>query len=378
MPVLLSQRPASAPFNLGCILIGSYINSMLYALAMFCVYVYYRGDRSKRDPLLVKLAVAGCAVMDTVATFGVCGSYFYLSVLRWGRDFSHCSLRHGTDSVPKGDYDYEFRAHWLPIMTFVASAFSEIIVQAFMVRRYFLMSKQYLICAFIVVLMLLSLEANLYLAISSAVGALPASERPTNLTPFMYAYSIGFFRIFHIVVVLHRLSLSSTLASDVCTTIAMFWTLQKTNTYTNITHHIVSRISVIVVVTGTLTCVVVLASMITFLAYPISALTTTFTCFVGRVYSLSMLFTLLYRDMVNNNQWIQVDEVTENVIIVPQMTLHRGADDNIRITCSPVSDATFAHRASLAHPRTQKDIEIHPHGKLDSQGTIRSMHDGEA
>lgn len=40
---------------------------------------------------------------------------------------------------------------------------------------------------------------------------------------------------------------------------------------THVLSSMVSRISVIVVVTGTLTCIVVVASMVTFLAYPMSA-----------------------------------------------------------------------------------------------------------
>ena len=59
-------------------LVGSYINAMLYGVAMLCVYLYKRSERSRRDSLFVKLAVAACAVLDTVGTFGFCGNVFYV------------------------------------------------------------------------------------------------------------------------------------------------------------------------------------------------------------------------------------------------------------------------------------------------------------
>ena len=53
-------------------IIGTYINTVLYGLVMLCVYLYFRSERSKRDPLILKFAVAVNAVMDTVSTFGLC------------------------------------------------------------------------------------------------------------------------------------------------------------------------------------------------------------------------------------------------------------------------------------------------------------------
>jgi hypothetical protein len=88
-----------------------------------------------------------------------------------------------------------------------------------------------------------------------------------------------------------------------------------------------------------------------------SALTTIFTCFVGRVYSLSMLFTLLYRDMVSNDRWIQVDDIRENsVTSIPSLILHRTPDDNIQIACTPVSEMTFAHPGAVRSHKTHHCI----------------------
>lgn len=59
-------------------LIGSYINAMLYGIAMLCVYIYTRSERSTRDSPFVKFAVTACAVLDTASTFAVCGNAFYV------------------------------------------------------------------------------------------------------------------------------------------------------------------------------------------------------------------------------------------------------------------------------------------------------------
>ncbi|KAF5311863.1 hypothetical protein D9619_003776 [Psilocybe cf. subviscida] len=199
MSVLLSSRPESPRVNIGAMLVGSYINTILYGLAMLCVYLYRRSRRSRRDPLFVKLAVAASAVFDTVATFGVCANVYYLTVSHWGR------------------YDSEFRTHWTAVLWFLCLAFSEFIVQVFMVRRYFIMSRHFAFSAFIIVFVIFSLEANLYLGIATAIGTLPVEDRITDIKPAL-------------------LSLCSTAFADLLTTCGLFWKLKKADTYSRITH----------------------------------------------------------------------------------------------------------------------------------------------
>lgn len=124
MRLLLTSRPASTQLNLGqesfawsvptkkmltcacdrAMLIGSYVNMMLYALEIHRVYFYYKSKRSRSDSWFVKLIVAAAAVVDTVSTLGSSGSFLYVryhylrsrknylnveclqvSVIRWGR-----------------------------------------------------------------------------------------------------------------------------------------------------------------------------------------------------------------------------------------------------------------------------------------------------
>ena len=53
-------------------MIGSYINTMLYALELVEAYIYFASLRSMKDPIFLKYCVATSLVSDTVGTIGVC------------------------------------------------------------------------------------------------------------------------------------------------------------------------------------------------------------------------------------------------------------------------------------------------------------------
>ncbi|KAF5320921.1 hypothetical protein D9619_000034 [Psilocybe cf. subviscida] len=222
-----------------------------------------------------------------------------------------------------------------------------------MVRRYFIMSRHYFISAVIIALMILSLERNMYLGISSAIGNLPVDKRPANSRPVL-------------------LALCSSTAADLTTMIAMFWKLKVTNTYSRITHNLIYRMSAVVIITGTATCMVALAIMISFITYPVSSLSTCFGYFIGRVYSLTMLFTLVYRDMIKNDQWIQIDEVEEAARGASEgPTMHRSVSDGLPVSSTPVSDMVFETTSNLSHRGTHQDqVVIEHQEKSDSRNTI--------
>lgn len=58
------------------LLIGSYLNMMLYTLELVAVYLYFKSQRSKRDPPPIMFAVCFVLVVDTLATFAVCADVF--------------------------------------------------------------------------------------------------------------------------------------------------------------------------------------------------------------------------------------------------------------------------------------------------------------
>ncbi|KAF5311862.1 hypothetical protein D9619_003777 [Psilocybe cf. subviscida] len=337
MSLLLSSKPASIQFNLGVELIGCYVNLILYSIAMLCTYIYRRSERSKRDPLVVKLLVAANVVMDTVGTFGVCASYFYFSVTGWGLE------------------EVEYRAHWSEPMWFICTAFSQVIVQTFMIRRYFVLSQQYITSAFITAIMLLSLGTSLYLAISSAVNltALTLESRPADLKAVL------------------------TVAANLALAFAMFWKLKVTHTYSRIAQKFISRTYAVAIITGSVSSLAALATLISFLADPLSSMSTFFLSFIGRVYSLTILFTLLYRDMIVDDEWIQVDVSKAEKDKSDPGTIHAGVNESIPTSNTPVSDITFAHPDPDSASRitsSRNQIEESKY-EADSGSTLQVAHE---
>ena len=58
------------------LLIGSYLNLMLYTLELVAVYLYFSNERSKRDHPLIMFAVCFTLLTDTLASFAVCADVF--------------------------------------------------------------------------------------------------------------------------------------------------------------------------------------------------------------------------------------------------------------------------------------------------------------
>ena len=61
-------------------------------------------------------------------------------------------------------------------------------------------------------------------------------------------------------------------------------------------HRLVARISSLAIKTGLIPCVYTLTSLVTYVSHVIPNICEFFTFMLGRVYTLSMLFTLIYRD----------------------------------------------------------------------------------
>ncbi|KAJ3514040.1 hypothetical protein NLJ89_g2605 [Agrocybe chaxingu] len=200
-------------FNVGAVLIGSYVNLVLYTLELRAFYTYLRCERSRRDRKPLKATVFSCVFIDTVGTFAACAAVFTEAVIYWG------------DPSDLG------QMHWTNALWFVANQVVALGVQGFMVTRYFKL----------VVL----------------VGAL---------------------------------------LTDALITIALIWHLRLQKVYSDNTKNIVRRLSSLAIRSGLATCMVVLATFITFVIDPTSSLSNGIAFVVARVYSLTMLFTLNSRE----------------------------------------------------------------------------------
>ncbi|KAF8959769.1 hypothetical protein BDZ97DRAFT_1836886 [Flammula alnicola] len=271
-------------FNLVTQLIGAFINLMLYTLELVAAYVYFSSPRSKRDRKIVVYAVIFCLLVDTVGTFATCAVIFTFTIIFWGNDLSAS------------------RSHWTLTLWFIANAIVQFVVQGFMVYRYFRLSSNYIVSIPIVLLMLAIVPWRKSLSYDSFnLSGREEIDRLKDLPAVVVA-------------------LSGAVAADTAISLALIWKLHQTRTFTKDIQRLITRISVLAIMTGCATSTVAIATLISYLAYPLSALATCFSFFLGRVYSLTMLFSLIARDKLAGDPWAHIDLNGEILPSLPSLT----------------------------------------------------------
>ena len=80
-------------------------------------------------------------------------------------------------------------------------------------------------------------------------------------------------------------------------------------------HRLIARISSLAIKTGVIPCVYALISLVTYVSHVDQNIVSFFTYMLGRVYTLSMLFSLIYRDkLVSDGELINMDSTLPSSI----------------------------------------------------------------
>ena len=83
-------------------------------------------------------------------------------------------------------------------------------------------------------------------------------------------------------------------------------------------HRLVARISSLAIKTGLIPCVYTLTSLVTYVSHVIPNICEFFTFMLGRVYTLSMLFPLIYRDkLFSDGELVKMDSTLPSSITYP-------------------------------------------------------------
>ncbi|TFL03256.1 hypothetical protein BDV98DRAFT_563930 [Pterulicium gracile] len=110
--------PNTYDTTLGALEIGTWVNMMLYNLEISQVCVYFK-HHSQKDPLLVRTMVLICLPFDSARVIAECACIYLYTVTHWG------------------DAEYLLDQYW-PIPVYVmTTAVSSLMVQMFLIRRYF-------------------------------------------------------------------------------------------------------------------------------------------------------------------------------------------------------------------------------------------------
>lgn len=258
--MVLSRPSDNVPVRLnnGALLIGSFVNIMLYTLELVQAYRYYTNkSRTRDDHLIIKVIVALCLVVDTLGTAGGCAFIFLDVVNFWG---DSQQTRHGA---------------WPQVVVFVTTLINELVVQCFMVHRFFRISRNYIISCLI-----------LLLVAGGAWGMTRMTIRGAQYKDFIYRYN----ELRYVVI-----ALASSALADVSITISLLWQLHRFTTYSRYMKELIRKISVLAVKTGTAPSVMAIACLIAFLLRPESQVFMSILLLIGRTYTSTMLFTLNHR-----------------------------------------------------------------------------------
>ncbi|KAF8155783.1 hypothetical protein B0H34DRAFT_509531 [Crassisporium funariophilum] len=272
LPILQLQSWAmpSSGLNISFLLVGSYVNLVLYTVELVAAYVYFSSERSKRDRRLLKGTLAFDVLLDALGTFSACAVNLLFIVNFWGK----------TDEINK--------TSWPFVIWRVTNALGAFIFQGFMLFRYWsFRSKNRIVFLVTFALMLATLASGLRVAAETVING-PLSARQGYFQQFIVALAGG-------------------LLTDIAIAAALIWELRKRSAFYTQTKNLISRISSLAIKTSSVTCIFALATLVAYLAYPQSRLSTSFGFFLPRVYTLTILFTLIYRDNLVTDPGIRDD-----------------------------------------------------------------------
>ncbi|KAJ7596334.1 hypothetical protein C8J56DRAFT_1158470 [Mycena floridula] len=224
---------------LGAPLIASYINAMLLMAELVEAYRYY--SMFPKDKIILKVAVASVLVIDIIGSADSCASIYQYTVSHWG-DPIYLLFQHPP----------------VPILI-IATQGTALIVQAFLIARYHVLSKN-IIVTMILVLACLAATGG---AITSAVFLFlhPSyTERDLVKTP-------------------GTIWISTCAAADVLVAAALIY-------------HLLSKLTTEAIKTGASGSIIAVTALITFIQNQESNICVALVIILGRVYALTMLHNL--------------------------------------------------------------------------------------
>ncbi|KAF9041326.1 hypothetical protein BJ165DRAFT_1530063 [Panaeolus papilionaceus] len=310
----MSQNDFLAGIKLN--LIGTYANLMIYSLELFGLYFYCRSERSKRDWKAFHAVLAASIVSDTLGTMVQCGmAYLNITVL---------ASSGGT--FPKAWI--KFFLIW--IATNMISAFN---FQSFMCYRYLRLSGNRIVSGFIILCILTSVRSFILSQGSMKVRWISAQMAATLralafgdslLTTIFIPDRVESSSAKYILIVL-----ATAMATDVLITGALVHHLYRTKGKQAAAHtnRLISRLHIHFIKTGSIPCLFATTILVLYIACSNAGVSVAFALCLGRVYTSTMLFTLLFRSRVAQDRTLRPSvinfsrtETTPTSIALPEVT----------------------------------------------------------
>ncbi|KAJ7117971.1 hypothetical protein C8R43DRAFT_98523 [Mycena crocata] len=239
----------------GALLIGTWVNSALYAVEIIQAAYYYR--HFKNDSLTLKLVVSAACFIDGVSMIGNYACVYLYTIIHWG------------------DIAYLANQYWpVPLYAFTTGIVATI-VQIFLVTRYWKLTKNFFITPILLLFIMVALGGAF--ATSVIVAIHPTYKERAKLEVPVTIW------------------LSSEAATDVSIALALLWEFRKVKSSFQETRSRVNRLVSQTIQTGAVGATIALAVLITYLTNNQSNVPVGIAYCIDRIYILTMLANLNIR-----------------------------------------------------------------------------------
>ncbi|KAJ7815180.1 hypothetical protein B0H14DRAFT_3476452 [Mycena olivaceomarginata] len=240
---------------IGALLVETWANSFLYMAELIQVMYYFK--HFKHDGWKLKTLVWVAFLLDTVSTLGdYAGVYLYTT--------SHA-----------GDLVYLADQHWPVPLHLFTSGVSAVLVQSFLVVRYWRLTRNILVTLLNSLLIILTFGGSF--ACGVTIAMFPAFKERNRVAIPVSILLVG------------------EAVADLSIAAALLWQLTKARTNLAGTRSVLNRLVVLTIQTGTATATIAVAALIAFLSDPESNVSVGIAYTLGRMYVISMLANLNVR-----------------------------------------------------------------------------------
>ncbi|KAJ6554858.1 hypothetical protein B0H19DRAFT_1377538 [Mycena capillaripes] len=240
----------------GPLLIGTWVSSLLYMAELIQVVYYFR--HFKHDDWKLKTRVTVTFAIDTVSILGN-----YACVYLY-------TIRHAGDPV------YLSNQNWPMVVYLVATAIVAVLVQSFLVERYWRFTENIIITLFLSLLILAACGGTF--ACGMVVALFPSFK---DRAKFQIPGTIW---------------VVTQAVADLVIAAALFWEFRKINPGSKQTRSMLNRLAVRTIRTGTMSAIIAAVALMTYLLNKESNATVGIGFCIGRIYVLTMLSNLNFRD----------------------------------------------------------------------------------
>ncbi|KAH8921792.1 hypothetical protein BT69DRAFT_1282879 [Atractiella rhizophila] len=244
--------------TVGSLMIGTWVNTALWASEMILIYNYWADMGSLPAPLLHS-AVAIVGVVDTFCTaVNMIGVYDY-TISHWGKTA------------------YLATQHWEIPAYLASTAVVGLIVQSYLTHRYFLLSRHRIVSLFLALCTLLGFGGNLAVMVGIIVWTKYTDREKVKTSVIIWFCAKAMTDI------------------SIAAALVFYLFRRRTHTVFEETRSLLVRLMLYAVETGSVTSFASLAAFGLFLHNPNSNAASAIGQCLGRLHSITFVFNLLFR-----------------------------------------------------------------------------------